>query len=65
VFPPGLPVGIVAGVDGKLARVDPYVDLNRVDYLRIVDNGLADGLPSPVPPVQRRGARTRTAGAGK
>jgi len=65
VFPPGLPVGIVAGVDGKLARVDPYVDLNRVDYLRIVDYGLADGLPSPVPPVQRGGGRTRPAGAGK
>jgi len=48
VFPPGLPVGVVAGVDGEAPRVEPYVDLSRVEYLRIVDYGLAGGLPTRV-----------------
>jgi rod shape-determining protein MreC len=57
VFPPGLPVGVVASLDGEAPRVEPYVELSRVEYLRIVDYGLADGLPKPVPIGSRSGRR--------
>jgi rod shape-determining protein MreC len=57
VFPPGLPVGVVAVFDGELARVELFVELSRVDYLRLVDYGLADALPSPLPLAPRSGKR--------
>jgi rod shape-determining protein MreC len=57
VFPPGLPVGIVASLDGEAPRVEPYAELSRVEYLRIVDYGLADGLPKPVPIASRSARR--------
>jgi rod shape-determining protein MreC len=57
VFPPGLPVGVVAVFNGELARVELFVELSRVDYLRLVDYGLADALPSPLPLAQRGGKR--------
>jgi rod shape-determining protein MreC len=56
VFPPGLPVGVVAAFDGELARVELFVELSRVDYLRLVDYGLADALPNPLP-LALRGSR--------
>jgi rod shape-determining protein MreC len=57
VFPPGLPVGVVAVFNGELARVELFVELSRVDYLRLVDYGLADALPSPLPLALRGGKR--------
>src|SRR6266550_1848040 len=48
VFPPGLPVGVVTSVNGETARVEPFVALAQVDYLRLVDYGLADALPNPL-----------------
>jgi rod shape-determining protein MreC len=48
IFPPGLPVGVVDTVDRGLPRVEAYVRLDQVEYVRIVDYGLADGLPAPV-----------------
>jgi len=57
VFPPGLPVGVVASIDGEAPRVEPYVELSQVEYLRIVDYGLADGLPKPVPIASHGGRR--------
>jgi len=63
VFPPGLPVGVVASVDGEGARVEPYAALSRVDYLRIVDYGLADALPGPVS-IAARGIKRAEAGTG-
>jgi rod shape-determining protein MreC len=57
VFPPGLPVGVISSLDGEAPRVEPYVELSRVEYLRIVDYGLADGLPKPVPIASRSGRR--------
>jgi len=47
VFPPGLPVGVVAGVDQGGARVEPYAELRTLDYVLLVDYGLAGGLPLP------------------
>jgi rod shape-determining protein MreC len=58
VFPPGLPVGIVAGFDGELPRVEPYAELSRVDYLRLVDYGLGDVLPNPPLLIPRNGKRS-------
>jgi rod shape-determining protein MreC len=45
VFPPGLPVGIVAAFDGEVAHVEPNVALSLVAYLRLVDYGRSDLLP--------------------
>jgi rod shape-determining protein MreC len=58
VFPPGLPIGIVAGIDDGVLRVEPYAELSRLDYLRIVNYGLSGVLPQPVMPraVKSRGA---------
>lgn len=47
VFPPGLPVGIVASLDPGGARVEPYAELSTLDYVLLVDYGLAGGLPQP------------------
>jgi rod shape-determining protein MreC len=57
VFPPGLPVGVVASIDGEAPRVEPFVELSLIEYLRIVDYGLAGGLPKPAPSAPRVGRR--------
>jgi rod shape-determining protein MreC len=62
VFPPGLPVGVVAAVDGGTARVEPYAELPRVEYVRLVDYGLAEMLPNPPPLAGRGGRRAELAG---
>jgi rod shape-determining protein MreC len=65
VFPPGLPVGVVAAVDGEAPRVEPFVRPSQVDYLRIVDFGIADGLPTPVGAARRGGQRGPPASAAR
>ncbi len=60
VFPPGLPVGVVASLDDEAPRVEPYVEMSRIEYLRIVDYGLANGLPNPVPIASRSGRRAES-----
>jgi rod shape-determining protein MreC len=57
VFPPGLPVGVVASIDGEAPRVEPFAELSLAEYVRIVDYGLADGLPKPVSSAPRVGRR--------
>jgi len=64
VFPPGLPVGVVATVDSEGARVEPYAALSRVDYLRLVDYGLAESLPNPLAISARAGKRAESAVGG-
>ena len=59
LFPPNLPVGVVSGFDGAVPRVEPYVRFSGVAYLRIVDYGLAQGLPAPVSSVGPRDKRPR------
>ena len=63
VFPPGLPVGVVAAIDPGGARVEPYAELSQLDYVLLVDYGLAGGLPHPAPagPGQKRPARRAAA----
>ncbi|HEX4616918.1 MAG TPA: rod shape-determining protein MreC [Stellaceae bacterium] len=63
VFPPGLPVGVVASVDSEGARVEPYAALPRVDYVRLVDYGLAEALPNPLS-ISARGGKRADSGVG-
>jgi rod shape-determining protein MreC len=50
IFPPGLPIGIVSAIEDGIVRVEPYAELSRLDYLRIVNYGLSGVLPQPVMP---------------
>ncbi len=67
VFPPGLPVGTIASLDNGIVRVEPFSDLGRVDYLRLIDFGMSGVLPqNAVPPPRlattgRRSTGTRSA----
>lgn len=36
-LPPGVPVGVVAAVTERGVKVQPYADMSRIDYLRLVD----------------------------
>jgi len=62
IFPPDLPVGVVASVNG-IIRIEPYADLARLEMVRIVNYGLDGVLPdSAIPaPQSTRGARARAA----
>ncbi len=62
VFPPDLPVGVVASIRGDEVRVAPYAELARLDYVRIVDLGLSAFLPQPVPAPAPRAGPNRPAG---
>ena len=63
VFPPGLPVGVVTSVDGETARVEHFVALAQVDYLRLVDYGLPDALPNPLAVAARGSKRAESVGS--
>lgn len=53
VFPPGLPVGMIASVVGGVVRVEPFAELGRLEIVRIVNYGLDGILPqSAVPPAR-------------
>ncbi|HVA34754.1 MAG TPA: rod shape-determining protein MreC [Stellaceae bacterium] len=62
IFPPDLPVGVVASVNGVI-RVEPYADLARLEMVRIVNYGLDGVLPdNAIPaPHARRGPHARAA----
>ncbi|HEV2302330.1 MAG TPA: rod shape-determining protein MreC, partial [Stellaceae bacterium] len=53
LFPPRLPVGVVAGFEGKLPRVEPYADASQAAYLRVVDYGRAALPPAPARAARR------------
>jgi rod shape-determining protein MreC len=58
VFPPGLPVGVIVSTGDSGVRVRPFVDLDRLEHLRLVEYGLGGSLPvSAPPPAPRRGQR--------
>ncbi len=64
IFPPGLPIGVVAAIEDGIVRVEPYAELSRLDYLRIVNYGLNGVLPQPVAPraVKPRGSAREAVG---
>ena len=45
MFPAGLPIGVVASVDGTGVRVSPLVDFDRLEMVRVVDFESAAPLP--------------------
>jgi rod shape-determining protein MreC len=59
VFPPGVPVGVVGSIDNGVVRVEPYAELSRLDYVRIVDFGLKGVLPQSALPLPRPTRRAR------
>jgi rod shape-determining protein MreC len=47
VFPPGVPVGIVSSIADGVVRVAPYVALDRLEHVRIVNySGIEGVLPT-------------------
>ena len=46
VFPPGLPVGVIASIQDGIVRVEPLVHRNALEYVAVVDYGLPGVLPS-------------------
>jgi len=61
VFPPGLPVGVVGAIDGNNVRVEPATDLSQVEYLRIIDFGLAGMLPQSAVPLPKQPKKDKVA----
>lgn len=49
MFPPGLPVGLVAEVGESAIRVQPFVDPGRVEHVQLVNFGLPGGLGANAP----------------
>ncbi|MEI6984520.1 MAG: rod shape-determining protein MreC [Rhodospirillaceae bacterium] len=46
LFPPGLPIGLVSSVNDRLIRIQPMVNLSRLEHVQLVDFGLPVGLVS-------------------
>jgi len=63
VFPPGLPVGVVAALDANGGEVEPYVELSQLGYVLVVDYGLSGALPQPAPAIARSGKRAKASAA--
>ena len=63
VFPPDLPVGVVAALGPGEARVEPYVELSQLEYVMVVDYGLSGALPQPPPAGGRADQRNKPAAA--
>jgi rod shape-determining protein MreC len=58
VFPAGLPVGEIVSVGENGVRIQPFVDLDRIEHLRLIEYGLGGSLPVAAPaPAPRRGQR--------
>ena len=45
-FPPGVPLGVVSSVQDGMVRVEPFVHRHKLEYVTVVDYGLAGILPS-------------------
>lgn len=56
VFPAGLAVGTISSVSDNIVRVKPFVEFHRLDYVRLVDYGLAGTLTVSAPRPVRRGS---------
>lgn len=49
LFPPGLPIGVVASVSEGDIRVTPFADFSRLEYVRVVDWAPPVLTPLPIP----------------
>jgi hypothetical protein len=54
VFPSGLPVGRISTVGENGVRVEPFVDWDRMEYLRLVNYGMPGVLDVDAAAVERR-----------
>jgi rod shape-determining protein MreC len=54
VFPPGLPVGRISTVGENGVRVEPFVDWDRMEFLRLVNYGMPGVLDVDAAAVERR-----------
>jgi rod shape-determining protein MreC len=61
-FPPGLPVGTVLSVDDGRIAVDTRIDRSRLEYVRIVDYGMAALRVDPPAAGRADGTGSRSAG---
>ena len=57
VFPNGLPVGVVTSVTDGIIEIQPYVNRERIEYVRVLDYGLAGIVQSG--PDRRTGSNVR------
>lgn len=57
-LPPGLPIGIVSAISEGGVRVRPFANWSRIEYVRIIDYGLA-GAVGPVEAPASPTARSR------
>jgi len=48
-FPPGMPIGVISSVQDGIVRVEPFVHRHQLEYVTVVDYGLAGVLPSDGP----------------
>ncbi len=48
IFPPGLPVGLVTSVDDEVSFVQIYADLDRLEFVTILDYILSGLLPDTI-----------------
>ena len=46
LFPAGLPIGVVSSVGDRLTKIQPMVNLSRLEHVQLVDFGLPGGLVS-------------------
>jgi rod shape-determining protein MreC len=62
LFPPGIPIGFVTAAPpahsnlSRVARIQPYVDFSRLDYVLIVVGKRVASLPSPTRSSSKAGA---------
>ncbi len=59
VFPPGLPVGVIASVGPGEVRIEPFAKHHKLEYLRLVDFGLDGVIEEPRSGPARRTASRR------
>ena len=57
VFPSGLPIGVVTLAMDGVIEVQPYVNRERIEYVRVRDYGLTGIIQSG--PDQRTGSNAR------
>jgi rod shape-determining protein MreC len=55
VFPTGLAVGRVSSIENGEIRVDPIADLDRLEYVELVDNVAQSALTPELAPAEGRG----------
>ncbi len=55
VFPTGLPVGRVSSIENGEIRVEPIADLDRLEYVGLVDSVAQSALTPEIAPAEGRG----------